>query len=282
MFRLTDLTPPRALVCKTPTNPLTSMECQLLLGDLQGTQSHVYKSTISGVGDVLVKVLKPHLRSLKDYDEVVSLEVSLRQSGVPVAELLSYHEWNDFGMTQNAIIYRFYSGGDLFTQMVRLNSSKSLCAQRTEFIAYSLVKMLCTCLATLHSNGWIHADIKPENIFLSHDIESDNCQAYLGDFGMAVRIGTVISPLCGGTFGYFPKQDFRYGYGPAHPSVDIHCVGKLLFLFSRHVHKLSPHAESVIGRMTRHIADERPTAEEMLSTHLPEWFLHIDSHARAP
>ena len=148
MFRLSDLTPPLALVCKTPTDPLASMQCQLLLGNVQGQQSHVYKSSISGVGDVLVKVLKPHLRPLKGYDDVVSMEVSLRQSGVPVAELLSYHEWVDFGVTKNAIIYRFYSGGDLFTQILRLHQSKSICAQRTEFIAYSMAKMLCTCLAT--------------------------------------------------------------------------------------------------------------------------------------
>ena len=282
MFRLSDLTPPRALVCKTPTDPLASMQCQLLLGNVQGQQSHVYKSSISGVGDVLVKVLKPHLRPLKGYDDVVSMEVSLRQSGVPVAELLSYHEWVDFGVTQNAIIYRFYSGGDLFTQILRLHQSKSICAQRTEFIAYSMAKMLCTCLATLHTNGWIHADIKPENIFLSHDIESDSCQAYLGDFGNAVRIGTSISPFTTGTPAYFPKQDFRNFNGPAHPSVDMYSVGKLLLVFDRHVHKMSPHAESVIGRLIRHNANERPTAEEMLSTHLPEWFLHIGSHARTP
>jgi serine/threonine protein kinase len=283
MFRLSDLTPPRALVCKTPTDPLSSMQqpCQLLLGNLQGHEALVYKSNISGIGDVLIKVLKPHLRPLRGLDDIVSLEVSMRQAGIPVAELLSFHEWKDCGVTQNAIIYRFYSGGDLFTQLSKLQQSKAISAERTEFIAFSIVKMLCTCLASLHMNGWVHVDIKPENIFLSQDIQSSDCQAYLGDFGSAVRVGDNISPHTTGTPGYFPKQDFRSGFGPAHTSIDMFSVGKVLQVFDRYIHKLSPNAQEVMGRLIAQNASQRPTADEMLSIILPAWQSQIAENAQA-
>ncbi len=282
MFHLSDLAPPRALVCKTPTNPLTSLQtCMVLPGNIQGDQAFVYKSSISGIGDVLIKVLKPHSRPVRGLDDILSLEVSMSQAGIPVAELLSFHEWNDYGLTQHAMIYRFYSGGDLFMQISNLHQSKAISAGCTEFVAYSIVKMLCTCLAYLHLNGWVHVDIKPENIFLSQDILNDDCRAYLGDFGSAVRVGDMISPLTIGTPAYFPRQDFRDGFGPAHTSIDMFAVGKVLQTFDKFVNKLSPHADLVIRKLIDHDANSRPTAEQMLSTILPEWAKHIPESTQA-
>jgi serine/threonine protein kinase len=273
MFHLSDLAPPRTLLCKTPTNPLDSMQqpCQLLLGNLQGHQAQVYKSNIREIGDVLIKVMKPDSRPIQGLDEIVALEVSMRLAGIPVAELLSFHEWNEYGMIQNAIVYRYYSGGDLFAQISKLHQSKAISAERTEFLAYRVVKMLCTCLANLHTNGWVHADVKPENIFLSKDIESEDCESYLGDFASAVRIGHPISPFTTGTPHYFPKQDFRNGFGPAHPSLDMFSVGKVLQVFHKYIFNLSPHACEVMGELLADEASRRPTAEQMLNTILPAW-----------
>jgi serine/threonine protein kinase len=279
MFHTSDLHPPRALVCKTPENPLESTGAYVRIpSQFQGHQSVVYQSTISEIGDVLIKVLKPHLGPQQSFDDVVELEVGLKQEGAPVAELLSYHEWNDDGLTRNAAVYRYYSGGDLFTQILRLHHSKAISPQRTEFIAYSMTSMLCYCLAHLHQKGWVHVDIKPENIFVSHDIESPDCQAYLGDFGNAVRVGTEICRFNTGTESYFPKQDLgNFGYGPAQTSIDLYCVGKVLKKFE-FIHALSLHARSVMQRLTAQVATQRPTAVEMLEIHLPAWSSHILSN----
>ena len=279
MFHTSDLLPPRASVCKTPENPLESMRsCVRIPSQFQGHQSTVYQSSISEIGDVLIKVLKPHLGPQQGLDDVVELEVALKQEGAPVAELLSYHEWSDDGLTQNAAVYRYYSGGDLFTQIHRLHHSKAISAQQTEFIAYSMASMLCNCLAHLHRKGWVHVDIKPENIFVSHDIESPDCQAYLGDFGNAVRVGKEICWFYTGTASYFPKQDFGHGAGPAQTSIDMYCVGKVLNVFD-FIHKLSPHAHSVMQILTAPDATRRPTAVEMLEIYLPAWLSHIISNA---
>jgi serine/threonine protein kinase len=274
MFHLSDLQPPRTLVHKTAENPFETMRSFVRVAQpLQGMQSHVYISNIPGIGDVLIKDMKPeHQHGL---DAVVELEVTLKRDGAPVAELLSYHEWNDNMTLKNALVYRYYPGGDLFTHILRLHCNKTVNPRQSEFIACSVVKMLCTCLAHLHQKGWVHVDIKPENIFLSHDIESPDCLAYLGDFGQAVPIGTVISPFNHGSLHYFPKNDFRFGSQPAQTSVDMYCVGKVLKVFG-YIHALSEHARSVVAALTNTEALQRPTAEQMLRQIIPDWQSHLN------
>ncbi len=163
-------------------------------------------------------------------------------------------------------------------QIYRLHHSKAISAQRTELIAYSIVNMLCNCLAHLHRKGWVHVDIKPENIFLSGDIESSDCQAYLGDFGNAVPVGTPISSSTSGTPAYFPKQDFRTCYGPAQFSLDLFSVGMVMKQFDKYIHELPLHARSIMERLLAPDATRRPTATEMLNTHLPEWLSQINEN----
>jgi serine/threonine protein kinase len=275
MFHLSDLQPTRSLVYKTPENPFESIRAFVRVAEpLQGMQSQVYISSISGIGDVLIKEMKPAHHPQQGLDAVVELEVALKRDGAPVAELLSYHEWNDNMTLKNALVYRYYPGGDLFQHILRLHRNKTINPNQSELIAYSVVKMLCTCLAHLHQKGWVHVDIKPENIFLSHDIESPECLAYLGDFGQAVPVGTMISPWNHGSAVYFPKQDFRFGFQPAQSSVDMYSVGQVLKTFE-HIHVLSEHARSVFVALTNREALQRPTAEQMLHQFLPAWQSHL-------
>jgi len=277
MFHASDLSPPQLLICNTPANPMDSVQHPMLLQDVQGKQAEVYRANMyvemyRANMDVAVKMMNPNHFWVPD--DIFELEVALMRTGVPVAELLSCHQWNEFGMSRRAAIYRYYAGGDMFTHICRLALSKAISAPRSESIAFNAVKMMCTCLAQVHLNGWVHLDIKAENIFLSQDIESPDCQAYLGDFGMAVRVGTPISPLMCGSQGYFPKQDFSgFGFMPAQTSIDLYSVGQVLRVF-QNIHKLSPHGQAVIKRLVAPAA-ERPTAAEMLSTHLPQWLSHI-------
>jgi serine/threonine protein kinase len=250
--------------------------CHLIPQQLQGFQADVYTSSIAGIGPVLIKELKPFNKQLTCLDDLVELEVALKQGGAPVPELLSYHEWND-GWKRNALVYRYCAGGDLFTQLLRLHQTKAITPQHSEIIAYSIVEMLCRCLQHVHHMGWVHVDIKPENIFLSHDMESPECQAYLGDFGSAVRIGTTISPLDSGTPAYFPKHDFRSNLGgQAASSLDMFSVGRVMRTFE-HIHQLSEHAQPIMHALLARDAAHRPTATEMLNTHLPEWRSRINS-----
>lgn len=277
MFHPADLTPPRALVARTPADPLQTMRPHRPLDEaLQGLEGKIFQSNVMGIGDVAIKMFKAHRQILPTpLDDIIELEYSLKLSGVPVAELLSYHEWNDEGLVRNAAVYRYYPGGDLFGHILRLHRSKAISAQHSERIAFSVVKMLCTCLLHIHSNGWVHCDIKPENILLSHDLESSACQAYLADFGLARRIGTIVDRTNSGTKGYFPQRDIPYGFAPVQSSVDLFSVGSVLKAFA-FIHPLSPHAQAVCHLLCAQDAAQRPTAAQMLHIHLPAWQSHMD------
>ena len=274
MLHPSDISHRQPLVLKTIANPMDSVQHPMPLQDVQGHQAKVYRAHLLGLGDVVVKMFNHNPCPLQGLDEIAELEVALMHAGLPVAHLLSLHQWNDNGLTQHAAVYPYYAGGDLFTHILRLHRSKDISPQRLESIAHSTVEMLCTCLRHMHQHGWVHVDIKAENIFLSQTIESPDCLAFLGDFGNAVRVGTMISPLTSGSKGYFPAEDFRGScFLPAQTSLDLFSVGKVLKIFE-YIHRLSPHAQAVMNMLLAPAA-LRPTAAEMLSTHLPEWLSHI-------
>ncbi len=85
-------------------------------------------------------------------------------------------------------------------------------------------------LAFLHSRGYIHSDIKPENIFGKRILKSIVWK--LGDFGLLKIRGSTSIMDVKGTLGYIAPEVFR---GEIHRSSDIFSLGSLLFftLFKR-------------------------------------------------
>ncbi len=85
-------------------------------------------------------------------------------------------------------------------------------------------------LAFLHSRGYIHSDIKPENIFGKKILRSIVWK--LGDFGLLKIRGSVSVLDVKGTLGYIAPEVFR---GEIHRSSDIFSLGCLFYftLFQR-------------------------------------------------
>ncbi|MEU7280112.1 serine/threonine-protein kinase [Streptomyces sp. NPDC045431] len=88
-----------------------------------------------------------------------------------------------------------------------------------------LIAGICEGLAHLHRSGWVHADLKPENVLLGGDRS-----VKLSDFGLATELtGThgYAPPM--GTLDYFPPERWRAPLGElgvrVRPTADIWALG---------------------------------------------------------
>ncbi|MEU9997202.1 serine/threonine-protein kinase [Streptomyces sp. NPDC050848] len=88
-----------------------------------------------------------------------------------------------------------------------------------------LIAGICEGLAHLHRSGWVHADLKPENVLLGRDRS-----VKLSDFGLATELtGThgYAPPM--GTLDYLPPERWRAPLGElgvrVRPSADIWALG---------------------------------------------------------
>ena len=88
-----------------------------------------------------------------------------------------------------------------------------------------IVTGICEGLAQLHRSGWVHGDLKPENVLIGRDGE-----VWLSDFGFAVELtGThgYAAPM--GTLGYLPPERWSEPLGEqgvlVRPTADIWALG---------------------------------------------------------
>ncbi|MFD5513256.1 serine/threonine-protein kinase [Streptomyces sp. NPDC127051] len=89
-----------------------------------------------------------------------------------------------------------------------------------------LIAGICEGLAHLHGAGWVHADLKPENVLIGED-----GSVKLSDFGLAAELTTGTHghgpPM--GTLDYLPPERWRAPLGELgveiRPSADIWALG---------------------------------------------------------
>ncbi|MEU9037877.1 serine/threonine-protein kinase [Streptomyces sp. NPDC048352] len=88
-----------------------------------------------------------------------------------------------------------------------------------------LVTGICEGLAHLHRSGWVHADLKPENVLIG-----DDGSVKLSDFGLATELtGThgYAPPM--GTLDYLPPERWKAPLGElgvqVRPSADVWALG---------------------------------------------------------
>ncbi|MFD8593128.1 serine/threonine-protein kinase [Streptomyces sp. NPDC059637] len=88
-----------------------------------------------------------------------------------------------------------------------------------------IVTGICEGLAHLHRSGWVHGDLKPENVLIGRDGE-----VRLSDFGFAVELsGTHGYSAPMGTLGYLPPERWKERLGErgvlVRPTADIWALG---------------------------------------------------------
>ena len=90
--------------------------------------------------------------------------------------------------------------------------------------AAALVQDLCGPIALLHSQGYCHADIKPENLMLT-----DEGHVKLIDFGLSFEQGTRSEPIRVGTIAYWPPEMFDPRCSPTAAG-DMWAFGVVLYM----------------------------------------------------
>ncbi|MFD8147143.1 serine/threonine-protein kinase [Streptomyces sp. NPDC059708] len=98
----------------------------------------------------------------------------------------------------------------------------------TEAEGARLIAGICEGLAHLHRSGWVHADLKPENVLIGADGE-----VRLSDFGLATELtGThgYAPPM--GTLEYLPPERWKAPLGErgvqVRPSADVWALGLVI------------------------------------------------------
>ncbi len=103
--------------------------------------------------------------------------------------------------------------------------------------ALDMIKKVATTVEILHSHHLLHLDIKPSNIMLTHDSESNKVVPILVDFGLAKQFETDGKPTTsvipkGATDSYAPKEQYA-DITHFNPAIDVYSLAAtLLFLLT--------------------------------------------------
>lgn len=114
-------------------------------------------------------------------------------------------------------------GWDIYIKMELLKPlPTTLPPYYDENLVIRLAKDLCSALVLCQNHGIIHRDIKPQNIFLSH-----NGDYKLGDFGVSKTVEKTMGGTIIGTYRYMAPE--VYNYQPYGVGADIYSLGLVLY-----------------------------------------------------
>jgi hypothetical protein len=109
-----------------------------------------------------------------------------------------------------------------------LNGDTFYYSSRWEIAIARAVKSVAEALDYIHSNGFVHLDVKPQNVFLTRKpgdpSELPNVDFKLGDLGSAVRVGKPVTQV---TTLYAPPEVYLE---PARPTMDVFALGMTLYV----------------------------------------------------
>lgn len=161
---------------------------------------------------VALKILGPRVNRAQDYVRRFMREARICGSieHPNVIPVYGVGEDTDFPY----IIMRFIDGSNLYRVLTREGLDQVLALRLCEQVAMGL--------GAVHRAGYVHRDVKPENVLISRD-----GQAFLCDFGVADELGSSASSMSGGSPPYMSPEQMR---GDAVDGrSDIYSLGVMLY-----------------------------------------------------
>ncbi|MGN6369866.1 MAG: serine/threonine protein kinase [Phycisphaerae bacterium] len=150
--------------------------------------------------------------------------------------------------------------------LMELFDGQSLDVQRPEKLS-SLIKIFVQVaqgLAAMHRLGYVHADIKPNNILVN-----DKFVTKIIDFGQSCSIGTVKTRIQGTPDYIAPEQ---VGRGPLTPATDVFNFGATMYwcCTDHHIPTLIPKKKDKSSVPTAPVNENRePKAPHELNPQIP-------------
>lgn len=186
-----------------------------------GNYADVYSaSNLKCGGSVAVKIIqKSKVEDIADIKREIDI-----LSDIQHPHILRLHEVYETPLT-TCVVTELLPGGTLAESMER--------SRFPEHDAAAVIHQLCDALAHIHKLGYIHRDVKPENILLTHRRASASSDPpttiKLADFGVAHRIAeTDHLQEVWGTPGYLAPEVLRGEADSAAP--DLWSVGVILYV----------------------------------------------------
>ncbi|WP_238383157.1 serine/threonine protein kinase [Rubripirellula obstinata] len=127
-------------------------------------------------------------------------------------------------------------------------------------VALWLVRQTAQALDSMHESGWIHGDVKPENVMVG-----PRGHATLVDLGFATRIHSVRNRLFRGTPDYASPESMS-GQHAALPAMDVFSLGRMLWQWMARIEPVSQVVLEPVADLVETMIAENPADRPAAST----------------
>ncbi len=187
---------------------------------------------------------------------------------VPIYDLVEHHQ-------QLYIVMQYANGGDLDDQVKRSASGLSL----VEVVDIGIA--MCDALEILHRKGIIHRDVKPSNVLLFVDEDTQESTPLLADLGVAYSMASVPITTDGkvyGTIQFLPPEAILGREGTVDPRRDVYGLGAVLYYA---LTKQYPHGAGLEG-LSEEALVSAPKPPQEYRREVPDWLAQIVLRAIDP
>src|SRR3989339_488604 len=135
--------------------------------------------------EVAIKFMKPEAQADKEFVDRFNREmiVAGRFTNPFILKTIDRIELNVGGETEVGFVTEYVKGRNLFQELQFSSSQDGIEGRMNPETAVEYVAELAVAIASMGQAGFVHRDVKPENVYL-HTLPDGTKMALLGDFGL--------------------------------------------------------------------------------------------------